>query len=113
MQLLRLAYPDATNIDAVANNVWPATGPVPAAGVAALLHDAAVGKCLLQFSDARVGDLGIAEPKRSQASQSLEMYQPVPVICECNPVHLGVFFNRFVVNLVRPKGFETNVTPVA
>ena len=86
---------------------------VAAGHVAALLHDAAVGKCLLQFSDARVGDLGVAGPKCSQASQPLEMYQPVSVICECNPVHLGIFFNRLVVNLVRPKGFETNVTPVA
>ena len=46
---------------------------VAAGHVAALLHDAAVGKCLLQFSDARVGDLGVAEPKRSQARQPLEI----------------------------------------
>ena len=35
IQLLRLAYPDATNIEAGAHSVWPATGPAPAAGGAA------------------------------------------------------------------------------
>ena len=31
----RLAYPDATNIEAGSHRVWPATGPAPAAGGAA------------------------------------------------------------------------------
>ncbi len=96
-QPLRLAYPDATNIEAGAHSVWPATGPAAAAG---LLHDIAVGKCFLQFSDTlvsdvgavkteapqlrqlhyvykpRVGNLGALEPKRRQLGQRLEMYQP-------------------------------------
>ena len=92
--------------------MWPATGPAPTAGEAALLHDAAAGNRLLQFRDARVGDLGVAEPKRSQASHPFEICQPVTVACECRPVYLGIFFNRLVANLVRPKGFEMNATPV-
>ena len=63
----RLAYPGATNIEAGAHSVWPATGPAPAAGgVAGLLRDLAVGQRLLQFGDARVGDLGAPEDQRLQ-----------------------------------------------
>ena len=40
------------------------------------------------------------------------MYQSMPVTCERNTVYLGMFFNRLVANLVRPKGFEMNATPV-
>ena len=51
-----------TNLKTDAHSVWPATGPAPAAGGAAgLVVDLAVGNCLLQFCDARVGDLGVFE----------------------------------------------------
>ena len=38
--------------------------------------DPAVGKCLLKFGAARVGDLGLAEIEISQLRQPLEMHQP-------------------------------------
>ena len=53
-------YPDGANIEAVAHRVWPATGPALAAGGATLLHNAGVGKCLLQFLDARDGSLRVS-----------------------------------------------------
>ena len=41
-----------------------------------LLCDLAVGNCLLQFGDARVGDLGKAEVELLQIGHGLEMDQP-------------------------------------
>ena len=32
VQLLRLAYPDGTNIETGTHSVWPATGPAPESG---------------------------------------------------------------------------------
>ena len=37
---------------------------------------------------------------------------PVTAACECHPVCRGIVFNRLIVNLVRPTGFEMNVVPV-
>ena len=57
--------------------MWPATGPAPAAGGAAgLLYNLAVGQGLLQFGDARVGDLGEVEGELLQIVHFLEMHQP-------------------------------------
>ena len=54
----------ATNIEAGAHSVRPATGPAPAAGGAVgLLVDLAVRQCLLPFSDGGVCHAAVAEPK--------------------------------------------------
>ena len=73
MQLPQLVYIDATNIEAGAHSVWPATGPTPGAG---LFVNIAVGKRLSQFGDAHVSDLGCLEKKLAKACQACELYEP-------------------------------------
>mgnify|MGYP001472501574 CR=1 FL=1 len=55
----------------------PATGPAPAAGGAAGLVpiDRAVGQRLLQFGEARLGDLRSGEIKRLQVGQPQQVHQ--------------------------------------
>ena len=73
-----------------AHSVWRATGPAPAAGAAAgLVLDLAVGQGLLQFGDARVGDLGFVEAEISQVGQLHKMNQPgVGDLGPAEPEHL-------------------------
>ena len=96
MQLLRLVYPDATNIEAGAQR-GPVTGPAPAAGGAALFCDAAVGQRLLQFGDTGVGDFGAVEVHSQQIGQPLEMHQsavgdPICIHSATNHLHVGHAF---------------------
>ena len=55
--------------------MWPGRTRTGGRRDGGLLHDFAIGKCLLQFGDARVSDLGPAEIEISQLRQSLEMDQ--------------------------------------
>ena len=48
--------------------MWPATGPAPAAG--GLVADVAVGQRLLQFGDARAGNLGLEELELLEVGQA-------------------------------------------
>ena len=76
MQLLRLAYPDANNIEVGSHCVWPA-GPAPATGgVAGLFSDLPLWKRFLQFGDASVGDLGANEDELPELRQPFEGHQP-------------------------------------
>ena len=38
--------------------------------------DITIWQCLLEFGDARVGDLGVVEMERLQTGQSRQMHQP-------------------------------------
>ena len=93
MQLLRLAYPDATNIEAGAaacgrasNRTRPSGrrggGRISPRSRGRPLNEIALGKRLLQFGDAPVGDPGGTAVERLQLSQPLEVHQPRVADCK-------------------------------
>ena len=60
----QLTYPQTPPIERLARGrgaKGPGATPAPAGQEGRLLANVAVGKCLLQFHDARVGELGAAE----------------------------------------------------
>ena len=79
VQLLRLAYPNATNREAGAAASGQGPDPHSPQEVQGLLQDVAVGKCLLQFGDTRVGGLVSPEEEHLQLGQLLKICQAQPV----------------------------------